>query len=731
MDELKVSPAETAEPLVKWKNPPALRDLKQNFDDARNIHASQVKKIEGYIDNLNGTGSAQVKVPKGNSQIVPKLIRRQAEWRYAALSEPFLSSEDLFNVRPVSWEDVHASRQNEMLLNHQFTTQIDKVAFIDEFVRTAVDEGTVVIQTGWEFEEIEEEVEEPIVEFVINEEVAPLHQYLEQLQTESPSQYQTDVPDELKQAHELTLEQGAPVEPIIQGYQKVMKPKTIVNRPTVEILDTRNVVIDPTAEGNIDKARFVIRSFHSSLAELKKSGKYKNLDKIMSTGENILGSPDHSVSEEVRNFQFQDKPRQNFVVYEYWGFWDIDGNDTLKPIVAAWVNEQLIRLEENPFPDRKLPFIVVQYLPVRKATHGEPDGALLVDNQKVVGAVTRGMIDILGKSANGQTGMRKDMLDATNRRKYEMGMDYEFNPNVNPREGVFMHTYNEIPNSAQFMLQLQNLEAESLTGVKSFNQGISSQSLGDVAMGIRGALDAASKRELGILRRLSKGIIEVGRKFIAMNAAFLEEQEVIRVTNEEFVAIRKDDLPGNFDLRLSISTPEEDNHKAEQLAFMLQTVGPNEDPDIRRMLLAEICRLRKMPDIAKKLETYQPEPDPVQQEIQELTLQKLRAEIAALEGKAIESETNAMLQQAKVGTEQAKAANLGSDTDLKNLDFVEQESGVKQERELQKHGEQARAQAETKIIGHQLDMQKAASKNETDLLKEYIKLQGKPKKLSG
>ena len=131
-----------------------------------------------------------------------------------------------------------------------------------------------------------------------------------------------------------------------------------------------------------------------------------------------------------------------------------------------------------------LPFIVEQYLPVRKSSYGEPDGALLEDNQAVIGAITRGMIDIMGRSANGQTGVRKDMLDATNRRKYEQGLDYEFNQNVDPRQGVFMHTYPEIPASAQFMLQLENMEAESLTGVKSFANGVSGQSLGDVAAGV-------------------------------------------------------------------------------------------------------------------------------------------------------------------------------------------------------------------------------------------------------
>ena len=383
------------------------------------------------------------------------------------------------------------------------------------------------------------------------------------------------------------------------------------------------------------------------------------------------------------------------MVHEYWGSRDIDGSGRVQPIVAAWVGSTLIRMELNPFPDQKLPFVVVPYLPVRRSTYGEPDGALLEDNQKIIGAVTRGMIDIMGKSANGQTGMRKDMLDAVNRRKYEKGQDYEFNANVDPRQGVYMHSYPEIPMSAQFMLQMQNMEAESLTGVRAFNQGVSSASLGDVAAGIRGALDAASKRELAILRRLSAGMVKIGRKIISMNQAWLSEEEVIRVTEDDYVPVRRDDLAGEFDLELSISTAEEDNNKAQELAFMLQTVGPQEDPGMRKIILADIARLRKMPDLAKRIEEYQPEPDPLQQRLQELEIAKAEAELAELQSQV-------ELNKAKVQAELAKAKHYSSTADLKDLDFIEQESGVKQERDLQKQGAQARAQAQMKVLEHQL-----------------------------
>ena len=714
-------------PLTEWKNAPTLQELKQDVLDAKPIHDLQTSRVATWLENLNVTGKAQIKTPEGNSAIVPKLIRKQAEWRYAALSEPFLSTYDLFKVKPKTWEDRKAAQQNQLLLNYQFNTGIDKTKFIDEYVRTAVDEGTVIVKVGWEFEEEEYEWSGPEVQFVVNEELGPLHEQLHQLMQESPSQYATDVPEELKEAHELTMEQGRPIEPQIIGKKTETRTRTVKNRPTVEVCDYRNVIFDPTCKGDMEKCGFAVETFESSLSVLRKDKRYKNLDKIQIGNNTVLSQPDHAPDGGQHNFAFNDEPRKKFVVHQYWGKWDIDGSGEVKSIVVAWVGDTKIREEESPFPDKSVPFVVEQYLPVRRATHGEPDGALLEDNQKIAGAVTRGMIDIMGKSANGQTGIRRDMLDLTNRRKFDKGQDYEFNTTVtDPRQGVFMHTYPEIPQSAQYMLQLQNHEAESLTGVKSWSDGVSGKALGDVAAGVRGALDAASKRELGILRRLSNGITKIARKMIAMNAEFLSDEEVVRVTNEEFVKVRRDDLKGSFDLELSISTAEEDNNKAEQLAFMFQTIGPNGDPEMTKMILSDIARLRKMPELAKKIESFQPQPDPLMQEKMQLENELLKAQIAKENALAAQAMSRAQLEGAKTGTETVKAANIQSDTDQKNLNFVEQESGVTQERNKELHGEQARSQAQLKLIDRGIDREENAKDRQHDLVKEYVK--GRQKK---
>ena len=659
--------------LTKWENEPSVTDLEADLLAAKPIHQTHVTNTQKWLSKL--AGELHIKPPVGRSHVQPKLIRKQAEWRYASLEEPFLSTSDLFDIDPVTEEDYDAAEENQILINYQFNTKIDKVGFINEYVRTAVDEGTVFVQVGWKYEKGERTVFEEI--------------------ELSPTQAQMFVYSEVSKGNMsqedaiALMQSGEPIK------RTVKRTKTIVtaNHPTLRVCEYDRLIIDPTCEGDLEKAQFIVVPFETSYSELMTEGKYKNLDQIFSEDGVILqGKMDDSTFYKTitnqTGFEFKDKARKKLTAYEYYGYWDVDGKGITKPIKAIWVGSVMISLEELPYPDKKLPFVGVQFMPVRKSIYGEPDGKLIEDNQDILGAVTRGMIDILGRSANGQVLMTKGLLDQANQKKYEQGDNAFINPGFDPRTSIHMQTFPEIPNSALQMLNLQNQEAESLTGVVAFNTGISGNALGNTATGVRGALDSASKRELGILRRLSAGVEKIGRKIIAMNGEFLEDEEVIRVTNKEFRTVRRDALAGDFDLRVKISTAESDNQKIEKLAFMMQTGQQSMDPEEAKLVRAEIYKLQKMPDLAQKVLSYQPQPDPMREqlsqlEVERLTLenQKLRAEIKERQSRAIENQVDVELKQAKTQNELAKASKTNSEKDMTDLAFVRKDLGIdKQER---------------------------------------------------
>ena len=229
-----------------------------------------------------------------------------------------------------------------------------------------------------------------------------------------------------------------------------------------------------------------------------------------------------------------------------------------------------------------------------------------------------------------------------------------------------------------------NNEIEAQTGVKSFSGGINAGSLGSTATGARGALDATATRRISLVRNIAENLIKpLMRKWMSYNSEFLDEEEVVRITNEEFVPIRRDDLLGNIDIDISISTAEDNSAKAQELSFLLQTMGPNQDFEINKLLMAEIARLSRMPELEQKILGYQPQPDPAaeqmkQMQMQEmqLKLQLMQAEIKDKLARAGENEIDAQVKVAKMKTELAKARKLGSEADGMDLDFLLKNDGV-------------------------------------------------------
>lgn len=585
---------------------------------------------------------------KGKSQIVSRDIHKQNEWLHPSLLDPFVSSDDIVKVTPVTWEDEASARQSELLLNYQFCRQFDRYNFMSKALKVAAQEGTVVVQCGWDYEDEEVEVEVEVIDV-----------------------------DEFGN------------EFIVEGqYETITETRVLKNRPTAVVCRNEDIYIDPTCMDDMDKCQFVIHRYETDLSSLKADGRYKNLDKVMRANVNSDTDSDFDDADDSE-FQFQDDPRKKLLVYEYWGNYDVNDDGIAEPIVCAWVGDVVIRLQSNPYPDKKPPFLVMPFNSVPFQMHGEADAELISDNQKIKTAITRGVIDNAALSNNGQVGVRKGALDPINRKKWLAGQNFEFNGTPND---FWFGNFNQIPSSAFNMMEMQNNEIESLTAVKSFTGGISGNSLGATATGVRGALDATSVRRLNRVRNISENLVKpLMRKWLSYSSEFLSDEEIIRVTNEEYVPIRRDDLSGKVDLQINVSTAEDNAAKSQELSFLLQTLGNTVPLDITKMLMADMLELMKMPDKAKALREYQQEPDPLQQQKVQLEIQKLmldneltKARIAATYAGATEDEADKQEKMAQAQYKLAQTRKLNSESDIKDLDFLMKNEGIDHQREMEK-----------------------------------------------
>lgn len=608
-----------------------LSALKADLKAADLLKRDQDAVIAKWKAEYNGDPYGNEK--KGKSAIVSRDIKKQSEWQHATIVDPFVSTSDVIKAIPITWEDEQAARQNELLLNTQFCRKFDRFNFMSKAIKILDREGTLVVQTGWDYED---------------EEVTTMAEMV--------------VVDEM--GNEVIVE------------QEVTETVVKKNQPTAKVCRNEDIYIDPTCQDNLDNAQFVIYRYETDLSSLKKDGRYKNLQQVAKVGREDF---DYDAPDETE-FRFSDEPRKKMVVYEYWGNYDVNGDGIAEPIVCAWINDVIIRLQSNPYPDGKPPFIVVPFNSVPFKIHGEANAEMVGDNQKVKTAIIRGIIDNMAQSNNGQVAVRKGALDQVNRKKFLSGSNFEYNGSPND---FWQGSYNNIPGSAFDMIGLMNNEIESITGTKSFSGGINGGSLGGTATGARGALDATATRRMNIVRNIAENLVKpLIRKWMSYNSEFLEDEEIVRVTNEEFVPVRRDDLDGRIDLDITIATAEDNAAKSQELSFLLQTLGPNEDPVIRRNIMADIMELMRMPDQAKRVREFKPEPDPVQEQLKQLELErlmleneKIKADIEDKKARANENTIDAQLKMNKAAVEAAKARKLTSEADMTDLKFIKEDEG--------------------------------------------------------
>ena len=612
-----------------------LNKLKSDMKAADILRLEWFNKISDYRNQTFGRPYGNE--IKGKSQIVSQDIRKQLEWMIPSLADPFLSSPDIIKCNPITWEDVPSARQNELLLNTQFCRKFPRYNFLMKSLKVLAMEGTLVVQTGWDYED--EEVEEMMETVVIDPETGE--------------------------------------EMIIMAKQKVTKVKK--NQPTAVVCRNEDIYIDPTCMDNMDKCQFVIHRYETDLSSLRADGRYKNLDQVEKhegqVRDNGYYPQDHTY------FTFEDKARKKMVMYEYWGNYDVNEDGIAEPIVCSWIGNTVVRLQSNPYPDKKPPFIVVPFNAVPFQIYGDSLASVIGDNQKVKTAIIRGVIDNMAQSNNGQVGMKKGSLDIANRKKFLQGNNFEYNGD---KGDFWQGSYNQIPGSAFDVMTLMNNEIESQTGVKSFSGGITGNALGSSATGARGALDATATRRISLVRNIAENLIKpLMRKWMSYNAEFLEAEEIVRITNEEFIPIKRDDLTGNIAIDISISTAEDNNAKSQELSFLLQTLGNTMPFEMTQMIIAEIAKLSRMPDLEKRIRDFKQEPDPAAQQMQQAEMerlalenQKLQSEIARNNARAGEDEIDIQLKMQKAQVEAAKARKLGSEADMTDLDFLLKNDGV-------------------------------------------------------
>ena len=607
---------------------------------AKNENDNKITQWEAIRDSkLYGTEV------DGKSKYVSDLTKNLLDWQVPSLVDPFVSTPDVINCKPFTYADPLIAAQEEAVLTHQVIQTADHFSFMTDLMTYIAEKGTAFVKTGWMFQEEKREVEQPLMAI-------------------DPMSGQE----------------------VVIGTEVVEQMVTTVNKPTRLVIDPIDIRMDPTCGGKISKASFVIHDWETDLSTLRQDGRYKNLDKIK---EDIGRDEDYEQKDSTDDtFKFEDSARKKIIVHEYWGKYDLDGDGIAEPVVCAWVGDVVIREEENPLPGQEIPFEKAVYKNLPGYIWGEPLAAKTGKRQHIDSVLHRGIFDDMKLANNGQTGTKKGFTDDANLKKMKQGIDFEYNTTM---ADVYQDQYRGLNQSVFNVMAKNEAAAESSVGVTMMNHGTGGNALGSSAAAVNATTSSSAKREMHIVRGVAEDcIIPMLKKFSRYNKEFLSPEEVSAITDKEYIEPKNDN---EYDIKMTLESAETRVAKAERTGFVLQTMGPNMPPQAMTVLLARYMKLIGELDVSHMIEN--PEVSPEEQQAQakqqahadkmmELELALMEAKVYNEQAKGQENAVDVELKTAKTETERAKARITNSDSDLKDIDYLEKEAGIPHERELEK-----------------------------------------------
>jgi len=679
---------------TNWKKEPTLDDLRKDYKNAKPSHNKQLDRIKKYIDLYNESQAVEQKkgLKRKRSTYRSRLLKKQLGWIIPNIESPILSQKNIFTLTPKTTNAINRRKKNANILNHQWDKEIGKVRLINRAVRKYAIEGTCVFKVGWKttIKKIPKKVEK----FKLETDPKKIDIMLAKASGDK------QLIEKMRQFY--NKYNGLPFEiEIVEEIDECI----VENRPLLEVKDNKAIIIDPSAKGIWSNVKFVIEILETDYATLKSSNSYFNLKYIRNYVKNMSGiNTNEFLTETMQDydeedlFQFSDLARKKFTMYEYWGYWDINDNGTLVPIVASWVGDKLVRLEENPYAHKSIPYVVCAYEPIDDEIWGEPEAVVLEDDQKALTGTYRAMQDITNETAIGQEFIDDSIFKTPlEKQNYEAGRTVHVRKGVDMTKAIFRKSIEPVPQTLLNMKNIYNEHATLLTGVLDMDGGETRKQQSITGAPIR--YDAKTNREMGILRRFLNGLEEIGNLILSMNREYLLDDYIYGKNSEQLQNI--DDLDNDFVVEVDILTPAVRDLIASRILTMMQTNAAFMTPQIAALHYEKVARLWNQNDLADGVieETFK-EPSEAELLAQQLELEKMK-----LENKKAQIEL--LVKAKEMELKDAKIADILSDISNEYKD-------AKREKELAE-AELALAQAD------KMEAQVDLFRQEFDLIQSGVK----------
>ena len=672
-----------------------LEIIDHDLDSARQLHDEQMDRIQSWIDQYEGEPYGNE--VDGRSRIVWKLAKKQGEALVSNLVKPFIATNEIVDMVPRTAQDVYKTDIYQKLINHFWSVDFDNNAFLKTVGRVMTKEGTVIWRIGWEKVDKTKRI-------VVNQ--------------MNPKMMTAIIArggkiNELADGSFEIINENIVVN---RPTAKVVRNENIYIDPTADSVDDiRYLVYEYTV--TLSDLRKQPELYDEDAVKKLEAIMDREDDKKKDTKLERYADDESNDTGEYNPYEieFVDKSKRKVSIYEYWGEYDMDGDGINEQIVATVAryttgsDAVILKMQENPYPNGTIPFIIVPLYESEFSVYGRAIADVLEDEQKAMTAAVRGIIDNMSNSNNGTKFFKKGALDTVNFNRLRKGEPYvEINTSDAITTSVMDGNFNPLPASVFNFVALMDQQAESLTGISKMLQGLPGSEVKSSTSNFSAMMSQSQIRLLDVTNNLTTGLKKMFMMWTYMAMEYLSYDEIQDITgisipelkvketkklqmefglvdpqtmepvvdeetfNKAMMLIiqevqdmfEKRDV--KFDIKLRVGTDGMKQIRINEILMLLQQAAPliqtgSIPGEAIKVLVADLAENMDKPDVADMIKKYQPQPDPMQQAMAQVQLQKLQAE--AKKDEALAANAMARTQNESVKTQKEA---LSIDADIAN-----------------------------------------------------------------
>lgn len=263
-----------------------------------------------------------------------------------------------------------------------------------------------------------------------------------------------------------------------------------------------------------------------------------------------------------------------FLRREHWTEYDMNGDGENIAIMAVFINDHLVQVIENPYPDKRPPYTYAQCIRDPYGANAWSLGDMLSDIQKLKTAIYRALSDNLASQNNGMYEVDANNVDAFVMEILQQGLPNTALP-VQKMDSIKPIAQNPIAQHVFKVLELAEVAGENRAGFTRFSQGLDSKSLNKTATGFVGIMQKSQMRIWEMAQRyVETFVVPFIRKAIALNQQELDDTDLQLMFGpdaKKWIRINKDDIGGfvtvDVDVDLQGEKEEQINNKIQYMQY--------------------------------------------------------------------------------------------------------------------------------------------------------------------